>query len=413
MKKLILSATLAIIGLVAQSQQTAVNLSMGSSYTDEVYYKLSTAETNIYTAASWDIAFLRVSNQNIGIRINDGIGIQVFEAANTAAAFNNIDIANEASWTSLYNDDTHWDNGAFMQGSASYGWGEYNPATHHVQGTIVFVLKYADGTYRKFINEDYFGGYTFKYATWNGSAWVGESTVTISNNENPTKRYNYYSFKNNTKIIAEPDFNSWDFVFRKYNTFLDPPGENYVVTGTLQNLNISIAKNEEPNGIPNLNGLDYLSKTNTIGHDWKSFDGAGYSINSDMAYYIKYNENTVYRLVFSAFEGSSTGNLSFNFEDVSDLLGLEEISEGITFGIYPNPSTDKIINVIYDLKNTESSENNIDIYDLQGGLVFSNLLDSNSGFFNKMLDLSALQSGLYIINLKSGKNTVSKKLILN
>ena len=132
-----------------------------------------------------------------------------------------------------------------------------------------------------------------------------------------------------------------------------------------------------------------------------------------MAYYIKYNENTVYRLVFSAFEGSSTGNLSFNFEDVSDLLGLEEISEGITFGIYPNPSTDKIINVIYDLKNTESSENNIDIYDLQGGLVFSNLLDSNSGFFNKMLDLSALQSGLYIINLKSGNNTVSKKLILN
>lgn len=413
MKKLLQIAAIALTGLMAHAQQTNVTLSMGAGYADEVYYKLSLEETNTYEAISWDIAFLREDSQNIGIRTNDGIGIQVFEAADSASDWNNINIADEASWTPLYNDDTNWDNGAFMQGSASYGWGEYNPISHHVEGTIVFVLKYADGTYRKFINEDYFSGYTFKYATWNGTAWVGETTTTISNNNNPDNRYNYYSLQDNTDVIAEPAIGAWDFVFRKYNTFLDPPGENYIVTGTLQNPYITIAKNEEPTGDGNPNGQNYSEEINTIGHDWKTFNGAGYDVNSDMAYYVKYDENTVYRLVFETFEGSSTGNLSFNFEDVSDLLGLENISEGITFGMYPNPSTDKMVEVVYTIKNSTSQNNTIAVYNIQGKQVFNTKFSSSAGFFNKTLNLSALQSGMYIVKVTSGNNSISKKLILN
>ncbi len=413
MKKLILTIAISIIVFAMQAQQTDVTLSMGSNYTDEVYYKLSSEETNTFSAASWDIAFLRESSQNMGMRVNDGVGIQVFEAANYALAFDNIDIADEASWTPLYNDDTNWDNGAFMQGSATYGWGEYNSVTHHVQGTIVFVLKYANGTYRKFINEDFFGGYTFKYATWNGNAWVDENTKTILNTSNPDNRYNYYSFESNAEVIAEPATTSWDFVFKKYNTFLNPPGENYVVTGTLHNPNVTIAKNDEPTGVSNPNGLDYSEDINSIGYDWKAFDGSAFAVNSDMAYYVRYNTGVVYRLVFSSFEGGSTGNLGFNFEDVSDLLGLENIAEGITFGMYPNPSTNKMVNIVYDLKNLVSQENNISIYNIQGQLVHTSRVDANNGFYNKTLDLSSLQSGMYLVQFKAGDKSISKKLILN
>lgn len=412
MKKLLQIAAIALTGVFASAQQTEVNLSMGSGYANEVYYKLSTEETNSYEASSWDIAFLRNENFNHGIRVNDGIGIQVFEAANSASAWNNIDVSNEASWTPLYNDDTNWDNGAFMQGSATYGWGEYNPATHHITGSIIYILKYADGTYRKFINEDYFGGYTFKYATWNGSSWIDETTTTVANTSNLNNRYNYYSLQNNEEVVAEPAIDSWDFVFRKYNTFLNPPGENYIVTGTLQNPNITIAKNEEASGEPNPNGLDYLEEMNIIGYDWKAFDGSSYSVNSDMAYYIKYNANTVYRLTFESFEGSTTGNFSFNFEDVSDILGLDDISKELTFGMYPNPSTDKIVNIVYDLKNSNSQENSISIYNIQEQLVHTSNAESTNGFFNKTLNLSSLQGGMYIVQFKSGKNTISKKLIL-
>ena len=412
MKKALQIAAFAIITLTATAQQTNVTLSMGANYANEVYYKLSSAETNTYTAASWDIAFLRNDNFNHGIRINDGIGIQVFEAANSVSDWNNINVADEASWTPLYNDDTNWDNGAFMQGSATYGWGEYNPANHHISGSIIFVLKYADGTYRKFINEDYFGAYTFKYATWSGSAWVGETTKTVSNTNNPDNRYNYYSLKNNNEVVAEPAENAWDMVFTKYVTDLGG-GMFYGVTGALHNPNVTVAQNDEPTGNGNPNGLDYSEEINIIGYDWKTFNGAGYDVNSDMAYYVKYDVSTVYRLEFSTFEGSSNGNLSFNFEDVSDLLGLEDISEGVTFGMYPNPSTDKLVNVVYDLKKTVSQENNISVYNIQGQLVHTSKVETNNGFFNKTLDLSALSSGMYVVQFTSGKNSISKKLILN
>jgi hypothetical protein len=274
------------------------------------------------------------------------------------------------------------------------------------------VLKYADGTYRKFINEDYFAAYTFKYATWNGSAWVGETTVTISNTSNPDNRYNYYSLQNSEEVVAEPSENAWDVVFTKYVTELTG-GTFYAVTGALHNPNVTVAQNDEPTGNANPNGQNYSEEINTIGYDWKAFNGTSYDVDSEMAYYVKYDESTVYRVVFETFEGSSTGNLSFNFEDVSDLLGLESISEGVTFGMYPNPSTNKTVHIVYDLKNTDSQDNNISVYNLQGQLVHNTKVEVNNGFFNKTLDLSVLQNGMYLVQFTSGKNSISKKLILN
>ncbi|GHC45308.1 T9SS type A sorting domain-containing protein [Ulvibacter litoralis] len=410
MKKFLLFVVLTVTGFAATAQQTAVTLSMGSGYTNEVYYSFASETATSFDANSWDIAFLRNSSQNIGIRVNAGIGIQVFEAADSASDWNTIDIADEASWTPLYNDDTNWDNGAFMQGSASYGWGEYNPVTHHVEGTIVFVLKYADGTYKKFINEDYFGGYTFKYATWDGTAWIGETTQTVANSSNPDNRYNYYSLQNNEEVIAEPADTAWDMVFTKYVTDLGG-GMFYNVTGVLHSANVTVAQNEEITGGGDPNGLDYLEAINTIGYDWKSFNGSAYEVNDAMAYYIKYDESTVYRLVFNDFEGSSTGNITFNFEDVSDVLGFETVSEGVSFGMYPNPTTNKQLTIVYDASTAVSEASNIDIYALNGAKVFSEAM--TTGFNNKQLDLSALQSGLYVVTFTSGTNSITKKLILN
>ena len=410
MKKILHIAAFLAVGFSTTAQET-VELSMGANYENEVYLKLANETQNTYAANSWDIAFLRNSPQNIGIRVNDGIGIQVFEAADDPAEWNNINVANESSWTALYNDDTNWDNGAFMQGSASYGWGEYNPVTHHVEGTIIFVLKYADGTYRKFINEDFFGGYTFKFATWDGNDWVNEKTVTVDNNDNPANRYNYYSLQNDETVIAEPAVGDWDMVFRKYVTDLGG-GTYYNVTGVLHNPNVTVAQNEELDGEGDPNGLSYSEDINTIGYDWKSFDGSGYTVNSDMAYYVKYDESTIYRLVFTEFDGASTGNIELDYQDVSGLLGFEDVTEDISFGMYPNPTTNGQVSIVYDVANTASAKNTIEVFAINGAKVYSETMSSTSGFYNKTLDLSALQSGVYMVNVTSGKNTITKKLIL-
>ena len=393
------------------AQEITVNTSMGAGYSEQVYYKLSTQTETSFAANLWDISMLRTSAYDFAIRVNDGIGIQVFEASNNPSDWATIDITDESSWTQLYNSDTQWDKGAFDQGSATYGWGEYNIVNHHIEGTVIFVLKYSDGTYRKFINEDFFSGYTFKYSTWTGSEWTADQTATVANSNNPNNVYNYYSLQNDTEVVAEPVPANWDLKFTKYYTELSP-NNMYLVSGVLHNDLVEVAENDEPGGMPTSPSLTYSTEINTIGYDWKSFTNGAFSVDSEKTFYIKYEDGTIYRLYFTAFTGSSSGDLSFNFEDVTSTLGIEDVAEEVSFGIYPNPSTDKKINLLYDVSELSTDKNELTIFTLSGQQVYKSILRSDQGFYTRNIDLSFLSTGVYLLKFRSGNYTINKKLIL-
>mgnify|MGYP006130425023 CR=1 FL=1 len=394
-----------------KAQEISINTSMGANYSKQVFYKLSTESETSFDSDLWDIAMLRTSSYDFSLRVNGHIGISVFEASNDPSDWATINVADESSWTQLYNSDTDWNNGAFDQGSATYGWGEYNSNTHHVEGTIIFVLKYADGTYRKFINLDFFGGYTFKYSTWDGTAWTEDQTVTIPNTNNPNNNYNYYSLQNDNEVVAEPAVSDWDFKFTKYYTELSP-NNMYSVTGVLHNELVEVAENDEPTGMPASPSLIYSTDINTIGYDWKSFTNGAFSVDSEKTFYIKYEDGTIYRLYFTAFTGSSSGDLSFNFEDVTSTLGIEDVAEEVSFGIYPNPSTDKKINLLYDVSELSTDKNELTIFTLSGQQVYKSILRSDQGFYTRNIDLSFLSTGVYLLKFRSGNYTINKKLIL-
>lgn len=411
MKTKLLTLLLIISFSFGFAQEITVNTSMGAGYANQLFYKLSTETETSVAANSWDIAMLRTSPYAFGLRVNGGIGIEVFQAANSASEWNNIDVNNQTGWTQLYNSDTTWNEGAFQKGTATYGWGEYNPITHHVEGTIVFVLKYADGTYKKFINEDYFGGYTFKYSSWDGSAWTADQTVTLANSSNPNNAYNYYSLQNNQEVTVEPAISDWDLKFTRYYTEL-APNVMYLVTGVLHSDQVQVSENDEPNGMPENPTLNYSDEINTIGYNWKTLNQSySYDVDQTKVYYIKYSDDTVYRLYFSAFSGSSSGNLTFHFEEVTESLDLEEVTTGITFGMYPNPSTDKKVNLVYDV-NKIASNNAVEVYATTGQKVYESQLKTRNGFHNKTLDLSNLTSGMYVVKFTSGNTSLTKKLIL-
>ena len=410
MKTKLLFITLLLFGLSINAQDTTVDTSMGAGYTNQVYYKLSTETETSFVANIWDIAFLRVSTYEMGIRVNAQLGIEVYEVSNTPSDWADIDVNDEASWSILYNDNTAWDNGAFMQGSATYGFGEYNPATHHVSGTIIFILKYADGTYVKFINEDFYGGYTFKYATWNGSSWSTDTTYTLSNTTNPDNRYNYYSIQNNTEVIAEPAQTDWDFMFTKY--YKDLGSMFYSMTGVLHSNLVQVAENTEADVDPIPTNLSYSEEINSIGDDWKTFEDGGYTVDSNKRYYVKYEDGSIYRMYFTTFEGSSTGNSTFKFREVTNELGLVDVTDAISFGIYPNPTTNKKISIIYNVENIDNTNNELLIYTLNGRKVYQKALHSNTGFYNQQVDISNLKEGVYLVQFKAGDKIAAKKLIV-
>ncbi|MDG2151726.1 MAG: T9SS type A sorting domain-containing protein, partial [Polaribacter sp.] len=120
-----------------------------------------------------------------------------------------------------------------------------------------------------------------------------------------------------------------------------------------------------------------------------------------------------YRLYFTDFSGGSSGNLSFNFENVTQALGIEKVGENITFGVYPNPvKLDKKINIIFDIQKVELNDNIVEIYNLVGKRVLRTKITNTQGFYEKEIDLNSLNSGVYILKFNSGGYQKSKKIVI-
>lgn len=141
--------------------------------------------------------------------------------------------------------------------------------------------------------------------------------------------------------------------------------------------------------------------------------GSAYTIDVDTKFYVKKtNENgnsKIYRMWFTAFEGGSTGNITFKFEDMTESLGYEDVSNEFSFGMYPNPSLDKKVTFVYE---NNGLNNSVAIFTIDGKQVYNTKLAQSNGFYKQTLDLNQLASGLYIVKVKSGNKTMTKKLIL-
>lgn len=402
---------------VAFWAQTAETVSMGAGYAQNVYYKLSTQTETTYPSASWDLAFYRNLNTEMNIRVNHQNVTNVYVASTSISDWSTISVSNESSWTSYYNSATNWSEGAFYQprvdGNAfDYGWGLYNLATHHVVGNRIFVLKFVNGDYYKVLIQDFYGGYTFKYAKWDatGSVWNADQNVSLPNSQNTDRLYNYYSLQNDQSVVAEPANTDWDFVFMKYFLWYNN-AQWYLMTGALHHPDVTVAENiETGTDIGDTSGLIFSEEINTIGDDWKTFSGTAYTVNSDKKYYLKYADNTLYRLYFTDFVGSSNGNISFNFQSVT--LGYESLTDNVTLGIFPNPTENKQIHVVYELKNNDPDIQDVQIVSATGQVVHQTTLSQKSGFYNQTLDLQHLPEGVYFARIQSGNTQKTIKIIL-
>jgi len=406
MKKSLFYFTLCLSFFTVQAQEN-VTLSMDSGYSQRVFFNLEDQAINSYLNANWDVAFYRISNFEFATRINDGKGIEAYEVTSDLSQWTSIDPATNSNWIPLNNSDTEWTTGAFDNGSATYGWGEYNQATHHIEGTIIFVLAFVDGGYTKFMIEDFFNGYTIKYAHWNGTSWDADQSHTISNSSNPQHLFNYFSLQNGQEVTAEPETDQWDLVFTKYITDLGG-GMMYPVTGVLHHPELSVAKHDETSGAPVLDDLVFEEAINTIGYDWKSFNGSVFEVDSDTGYYIKTSEGSVYKIIFTVFEGSSTGIVSFDLENMGT-LHTSEFQAPFQLALYPNPATGNQVTI--NLSNQQlTTETSISIYSLYGQKLWETQM--NAGEFQREISLNDFHSGVYLVVVSNAKQQIAKKLIV-
>lgn len=424
--KLFSIALLAVIQNGMQAQQTDANgyttveASMGATYANRLFFDLSENQLTSQPANTWDIAFWRNSAMQLGTRINDAKNILVYQVSTDIASWDSIDVSNIGNWgTPLYNPDqtTDLSRGALetstintaCSGAFNMGWGCYNIATHEVEGKVIFVLKYSDQLYYKLFIEKYYGGYTFKYAKYDGTAWGETITKTVANG-NADQYFNYFSFDNNEVVTnMEPSKNQWDLMFTRYWTFYNNV-MMYRMSGVIQSPRITVAKTSETQETSAVNLPDasaFSSTITTIGHSWKPTSG----LIPNVVYYIKENDQ-YYRLYFTQNGGASTGNMYFKYKNITENLSTSEIDSKINFGLYPNPAPNKQVTLLYDNKNALDQKGLIQIYDFSGKKVYETEISKSAGFYQKELHLSHLNAGTYLVTLKIGHRTETKKLII-
>ena len=406
---LIFAGIVSVFNLNAQVTET---VSVGAGYTNDVYYSLENDEVKTIDRASWDIAF-QVSGMGSTIRTNgaNDVVLYGYEKGDTSH-WSTVDTAGISGWKKYYNSDTSWSKGAFSetaQGMMDLGWGKYSMITHYVTADSLFVLKLANGGYKKlWIDRLASGVYYFKHADLDGS---NEKLDTLRKSDYVDRNFGYYSLQNGTKTNREPDNKSWDLVFTKYAKEV-APGYVMGVTGVLANGGVSV---NQVNGfaVENADTLNTSFSDNIaeIGYDWKklNYGTMKYAATDSLTYFVKSIVGDIWKVAFTGFEGSSTGNYMFTKEKMV-ALSLEEGQDLSELGIYPNPASN-FVNIVFNQR--ESSALQLNLYSLSGKLVQTKSLnDAKAGINQQNLNVSHLPKGMYVLSINSLHDKVQQTIIV-
>ena len=400
----------------ANAQVVSEVVSIQPGYTNQVFYNMNSGELSNITHTDWDIAF-QLRGFAASILINSKNNVRLWKANkdisqwSTMLSSDTTGVVNNPAFE-LMNSDTSWDFGAFnvtndATNAFDLGWGTYDFVTHIIYGDSVYFIKVGATDYRKIKIESLSSGtYNFRFANLDGS---NEIVVALSKSAFQGKFFAYYSLLNNLSIDREPVYNAWDLTFCQYLA-INPV--MYKVTGVLSNDSVFVEKaypvdvNTANSGAGTLAG-----EINAIGYDWKAFDlnSSAWIISDSLVYFVTDRQNAVWKMVFTGFDGATTGNFYFD-KSPAVASGLIENSTIKTFGLYPNPAHD---NVRMMLQMEQPGNTVISIMDVKGSVVHSTSTTLRSGVQSLDLDISELVSGLYQIVVRQGNEIQTSRLLVD
>ncbi|MGB9702163.1 MAG: T9SS type A sorting domain-containing protein [Candidatus Kapaibacteriota bacterium] len=408
------------------AETTTVEVANGKSYSNWVWYNLEDDATTSAALNAWDLSIL-TKGTNATIRINSGAGCRLWEVVGkTVDDFGNvIDTTglntDQTKFVEWLDSDESWVVGAFNMGkngfedNGDFGWGEYNMSTHAISGKKLFIFKDLAGNYYQMRIEDLIGGILyFSYADLNGN---NSKTVEFNKKNYSTKSFAYYSLATTPgeKLDLEPS--AWSLLFGKYMAMVDngQGGKTpYNVNGILINYEWSAVKvaGQDPSTVTTPTNDSFTSNISTIGHLWKHLNqDFQWEIPSDLCYFVMSPDGLIWKIVFTGFEGASTGKVIFEKTPVEP-NSVKDNNGNITgnFAITPNiVAPNEAMNITYST-SSNNSQPKIEIFNLNSQKQYEmNLPASN---FNALQINPKLSSGIYFVVFSINGNKEVQKLIV-
>jgi hypothetical protein len=153
--------------------------------------------------------------------------------------------------------------------------------------------------------------------------------------------------------------------------------------------------------ITNNTEIDLFNSTGTDLDDFVPFDAGSGEYQLEWQTALVTVPSSIVQLVIEG-RNNAAGE-SFWFDNILYVgtVGLTE-QTAKQFSLYPNPATKGFVNIT----SKTSGVKNISIYDVLGKLVLQ------SALFGDRLDISKLNSGVYIFKIEQGNNSATKKLVI-
>jgi hypothetical protein len=430
--------TFAILSFIAfavsvTTAQVKDTVSMGAGYANMVWYNIENDIETKAPAKSWDVA-LSVRSFDATISVNANSGLTYYKQVNSIANWANAKLADTAQLTEgIYNRDTTWIIGALNTSSKDngvfdYGWGNYNQANKNVVNDSFYIFKTIKNDWKKVafsLNAD--TSYFIKLANLDGS---NEVTVEVKKKDYPKKNFVYFSISESKVFNYEPDNDKWDLLFTKYHS-VTPDGTGklvaYTVTGVLQNTIFSSSRG----GAPTIVGVTVAKifrkdrekddfdvkklqpQANVIGVDWRvlNADGRTFTVLDSISYFLKNRNSKYFKINFTNFVGSTTGNFIFERKSVV-VSSIKDVYNGAaSLAVYPNPSNGSNLTIVYDLgKNAQKAD--FQLFTLTGQAVYTQKLQNTEGVQQLTLPQLNLASGVYFAVMQWNGQSATQKVVI-
>ena len=412
--RIITTLSAAIIAATLSAQET-VTLTTGAANNTQTWYSLQNGEVAARSLLEWDLA-IEIGGITGSILVNTAKGIEVYQTPQTIADWDEVDMGGMDTWQQVHNRETDWSSGALNQNLLPnpfhLGWGTYNMVTHNVIGERVFVLRLDDTEWVKLRIDGYASAtdtYTFTWAQLDGT---NEQQGTLVRSAFAGRNFGYASLADNTLIDREPATDEWDLLFTKYMAFVEQPVPSmYPVAGVLQNRDRPARRVD---GV----GVDYVdwnsgpmtTDINVIGFDWKSFNMETFQweFTTDRAHFVQDGAGNIWKLIFTGYGGSATGDITFTQELLS-ATSVNELDGTMPMALYPNPVTDGRVNLVLD---APVSTVDMLVFDANGRVVLTERLAGLGGMEVRMLDVSNLRPGLYTVRLQGDGVLATQRLVV-
>ncbi len=396
---LVVIALLAALPVRSQETYTA---QQGQGYQTDVFFSFANGIVGTAPTDNWDIAFDATGPFSIAIRINDGNNRRMAVYPNSGIeGWASVDTLGFHSWAKRTNQIDQWSNGAFNTAFSSdpmnFGWGTYTGAPlYQVIGDSIYIVERPDGAALKLRIDNLDNGvWNFTYADIDGSNEVSE---TLLMSDHPNRNFIYYDFSTGATVDREPDFNTWDMVFTRY---VGPTTYGmFPTTGVLLNAGIAgaIAEGVDVETAEHT-AFDLLDNNiGVVGNGWRVLDNFQWQMVSDLCYFVESQSGEIYKLIFTDFTGTSTGETTFTTEVVSG-SNVTTVNRASTLQLYPNPSADGLITI--NGMGDANGRVDVEVYSIDGRLVLST---SEAAFGDQLrLNLSSLPYGQYLLLLRSAQ----------